>query len=654
MAFFIFIGLNAIMAFSANLLAYHYFKRSGFAEQLVTACVIFIAQVTFSILFLGVVVGNLSMFAILMMNTGISGTILFVLRKETGDSISSFREKVRDFCKYLISCRDYFLYIFLFLFLVQIVTLIIKIYYLPPHVSDVLNYHLPPVMEWLQQGNIPLQIDTPVDRINVRALGSGLLLFWIAKFFGNTMFIEFSQFFHSIFLLLISYTIMVKTGIKRNNALRYAVLIYFIPSVLIQSRTCQNHLILAAWTLAALLFTMDVFSGKRAPPTAPHIIFLSMSLGILAGIKLNSPQIIFVFFLSLLLSLGFNKSAAFKFIKENKLKIISGIFIILLLGGYWHIKNIILYHNPTGPYSPTEFAFSQGSLPGILQAMGEIFAKNAVEFPIRISDSLSQYIPGLPRISGFGIQFFVFGIISYIGILILIIKKRIKRNSFVGFAYIFSILLLLSYFLYYYDLYNHRLLLFFPVIGMFFWAFLLAHFRVTGKGLFSVYLDFLITAMIIFNISTCFFSGYANMEFKWKTLFTMRNAPARTTIKYFQYLPGLSPGEWAIIDRYLLPGEPIGYFGDKHSLTFQYYDNKMVRKIYHLGNFPGYELSGAENKCLVFAPEFKMALKKKRIRFIHLNFTSKEVVIKDKEIDHLAGSLYCLRWKNDEGENEKK
>ncbi|MFC2155900.1 hypothetical protein ACFLRB_05375 [Acidobacteriota bacterium] len=639
--------LNLIMAFSAYLLAYYFLKKSGFAEQLVTAFLIFAVQVTFSLLFLGVILQNLGVPAILTINLGISIIISITLRKEIKNSLGNFGSKSLSFIKFLRGSKDCFLTIFLILFIIQISILTIKIYHLPPHVSDALHYHLPPVVEWVQQEKIPLMIDTPVDRINVRALGSGLFLFWLAKLTGNTIFLELSQFFHGIILLLISYAIMLKTGVKKKNALRYALLIYFIPSVLLQSRTCQNHLILTTWILISILYLINVVYEKNNR----HIILLSMSLGILWGVKLNSPQIIFVMFLTLLLSAGFKKEAAVKFLQENKWRIIIGFGILFLLGGYWHIKNMILYHNPTGPYSPGVFAFSRDSLPEIVAAMMDIFIKNVREFPIRISDSSSYYIAGLARISGFGFQFFVFGLISYIGIFFLIIKKRIKRNSVVGFFWMFSVLLLTSYFLYYYDLFNHRLFLFFPVIGIILWAYLSAHLRLDTGKLFSTTINLLITVMLLFNMAACFFTGYSHMTFKWKTLFSSANARDRTTIKYFPYFKGISPGEWQIIDRYVAPKEPIGYFGDRHSLLFQYYDNKMTRRIYHVGSLPGYERTGKLNNYLRFSPEFKTSLIKRNIRFIHINFPEEKVCISDRNIDHISGGLYYYRWNKKKGEH---
>ena len=158
MQVFLFMMLNMVMAFSAYLLAYHFLKKPGFAEQLVTAFLIFAVQVTFSLLFLGIILQNLGVFAVLTMNLGISIIILVALRKEIKNSLGNFGSKSLRFIKFLAGSKDYFLYIFLILFVIQISILIIKIYYLPPHVSDSLNYHLPPVVEWVQQEKIPLLI----------------------------------------------------------------------------------------------------------------------------------------------------------------------------------------------------------------------------------------------------------------------------------------------------------------------------------------------------------------------------------------------------------------------------------------------------------------------------------------------------------------
>jgi len=100
---FIFILLNILMIFSSNCIAYKFFQKSNFSEQLITAFLIYISQITFSILFLGVVVKNLSIPFIFILNGSISLFIVFVLRKIIKESICHSYQRISDFFKVPVS-----------------------------------------------------------------------------------------------------------------------------------------------------------------------------------------------------------------------------------------------------------------------------------------------------------------------------------------------------------------------------------------------------------------------------------------------------------------------------------------------------------------------------------------------------------------------
>ncbi len=656
MSIVIFALLNTVMIFSSHLVAYTYFRKENFSQQLTTAFLLFIAQVTVSTLFLGVIIKDLSLGSICLLNAAISFVIFFILRKKIKASIRESWQKCVNFSKYLLETRDYFLYFFLLLFGVQIVILLIKIYYLPPAVWDAFTYHLHPVVEWYQRGMIPLYIDTPVERVNFKSLGSGLMIFWVFTFFRDTTWAELPQFFHGLFLMISSYSIMLKMNVRKNAALRYALLIYFIPSVLIQSRTCQNYLILTTLILITMMYTINILFRKKYS----QIILLFLALGLLLGTKLNSPQIIFVLFLALLVSKGFKKYNIFEFLKQNRRLITIGAGIALILGGFWYIKNIILFKNPLGPYVP-ELSWSEFFLTNLVN-VGETLIKNIWAFPFRITDVTTNYLPDLNHISGFGIQFFVFGIIAYISVIIFLIKKKISRNSIPGILLFFPVILLFSYFLYYYTEFSYRMFMFFPVFGLILWAFVQSNLKITKKH--RVYLDLLILCMILFNMLVCYYPGHIYREtydwktqfivkssldevnYKWKTLFSMTHPSDRTAAKYFPYISSGPSTPWGFIDAYVNPGEPIGYLGDRDSWVFPYFDNQMKRRIYHLQSLPGFNLTGKDNNIVKFSLRFKESVKRKKIHYIHLNFKKDKLKIKDKSVIPVTWKLYYFDWRD--------
>ncbi|UCH95895.1 MAG: hypothetical protein JSV88_03355 [Candidatus Aminicenantes bacterium] len=711
-----------VMIFSSHLAAYRYFKESNFSEQLLTTFLVYISQITFSVLFLGVVVKNLGILWILLLNGAISFLIIFMLRKTIRESIHQSYKKILNFSSDIFRAKDFLLYLFIFLFVIQIVLLLIKIYYLPPHVWDVFAYHLHPVAEWTQQNMIPSSIDSPVTRMNRNPMGSRLLHFWCLKFTNDIRWIELPQFIYGLLLVLASYSILLKLKVQKNVALRYAILIYFIPLVLIESRTCQDHLVLNSLTLMAALYFINVFYEKRYS----SIIFLSLALGLLLGTKISSPQIIFVFFLALLLSKGWNRVQVAGFLNKNKIQILLGLLVILLLGGYWFFKSGLIWRSYLGAarrilslkflligFLVLVLAFVLGKVSRkfrirelmkrhrmmvigivviililgsyvvithldlvktvvlgykspapllqkpsfyaeypVLNALKSRFLKNLLVFPFRIKDIglYTSYTPDFLEKSGFGMQFFGFGLVAYLVIFVYCITRKRYRSNMAGFILIFSIVLLLSYFFYYYSAANYRLFMFFPVFGLIFWAVVTTTFDFPKFSLRII--DGLILVMILFNISTCFFEGNMH-EDRWKTLFTIDNPLERTSVKYSHFFK-TGAETWEFIDQYMAPGEPLGYMGHLDSWVFPYYDNQLRRRVHYLRSMPGFRLVRIDRKRnrLQFNPRFVESLKRNHIHFIHINphgarhlrKIKKAIVIDDERVFRVTKDFYYFKW----------
>jgi hypothetical protein len=206
----IFILLNFLIVLSSYVTALRFSGKSPFSEKLVATFLVYTSQITFTILFLGVVLKNLGFPGIIILNGVISLVILAVFNKQMKEAFPDFFTNCRGTFSYLIQSRDYFLYFLIFLFSVQAILLLIKIYFLPPHVWDVFAYHLHPVVEWVQQNMIPTSIHTPVVRLNRNPLGSKLIHFWIVKFAQDLTWVELPQFVSGILLALTSYAMMLK------------------------------------------------------------------------------------------------------------------------------------------------------------------------------------------------------------------------------------------------------------------------------------------------------------------------------------------------------------------------------------------------------------------------------------------------------------
>jgi hypothetical protein len=569
----VFVFLNLLMIFSSHLTAYGCFKSVSLPGHLINTFLLYIAQVTVSVLFLGAIVKNLDIFYVILLNSMISLAIIFALKKSITPSITGSYHKLIGFSKYIFKSKDYFLYFFLFLFALQVMATLVKIYYLPPHVGDVFSYHLHPMVEWFQQGEILSYTDTPVWRANENPLGTKLVHLWFVIFFKNITWVEIPQFLFGLLLSLISCAVMLKLNIRKNSALRYAVLIYFIPAVLLQSRTCQDHLVFAACILGAVFYFIDVIYNEQYNLILPLFIVLSL----LFGIKKHSVLVIFALFSAVLLSRGLNGRRTMAFIKTNWSGIALGSVVMMSCAGYfiiinkrlyeglWYRHSGIFFTNIIMPlvialliffflrygfkkFKVWEFFKSRPMPPATAAALvllclsafviknrdflkpfflghqspvmitNRSFAqqypgfnskimKNLLAFPFRIKDIglYTPYTPDLLEKSGFGIQFFAFGLISYILSVPLCIFKKAYRNSVMGFVLIFSMMLLAVYFIVYFSWANYRSFIFFGVIGIISWAFILE--KLAIPNFYLRYIDVLMVLMILFNGITCFFEG---------------------------------------------------------------------------------------------------------------------------------------------------
>jgi hypothetical protein len=723
MAAYIFLLLNLLMIFSAHLVAYHYFQKANFSGQLITTFLVYVSQVSVSILFLGVAVKNLGWYWILLLNSVISLFIIFILRKTIKKSFYHSYEKILKFSKEVFGAKDFFLYIFVFLFVTQVALLLIKIYYLPQQVWDVFSYHLHPVAEWTQQNMIPAAIDSPVLRVNRNPMGPRLLNTWCLWLSNDIRWLELPQFIYGLITMLSAYWILLKINVKKHIALRYAILIYFIPLILIESRTCQDHLVLNGVTLMAAVYFLNVFYEKKYD----RIILLSLALGLLLGTKISSFQVIVVFFLALLLSKGWNRGQVVVFLSKNKTQILLAVPIILLLGGYWFFKNTLifkLYLNMArrvfslkllfigflvfflvfilrkvlrwqkfrvkelirkkrfiislilvflilgsfvvirhldvvktvvlGYKSPTPLLRSSSFYEDypLLKALQSRFLKNILAFPFRIKDIglYTPYTPDFLEKSGFGVQFFGFGLVAYMMMTVYCFIKKTFRTNIVGFILIFSLVLLSSYYFYYFTSANYRMFMFFPVFGLILWAFLFTIFDLPKY--YARIIDFLILIMILFNISVCFFEGNMDKN-RWKTLFTINNPLERTTIKYSPFFNKKAEA-WEFIDKYMTAREPLGYMGHYDSWVFPYYDNQLERRIHHLPSIPGFQLTNINRNTrrLEFNPKFVENLQNRHIHFIHINphgarqhkKYKKDIIIDDERVFPVTKDLYYFKW----------
>jgi hypothetical protein len=717
----VFILLNLLMIFSAYLAAYRCCKNSSLAELAITTFLFYISQVTLSVLFFGALVKNLAPGNLILLNSFVAAIIILVFRKSLRPALTGSYHKLSGLSKELFKSKDYFLYLFLFLFVFQATATLVKIYYLPPHVGDVFSYHLHPVVEWFQQGQVLSYIDTPIWRANENPLGTKPLHLWFIIFSRDLTWVELPQFLFGFLLSMSGYSIMRKIRVQKRNALRYAILIYFIPAVLLQSRTCQDHLVFAACILLAVHYVIAVFYLERAHAVLP----LFLSLGLLFSIKKHAVLVIVVLVFTLLLSRGFKGRRVLDFIKKNPgyLAAAAGLFIaysaffllakkklyeqlfsrysgtfvfymllalalaivllllvgrvikrlywpgffrrkprvitaavvlVLLCSAGWIIKNRQML-KPFFLGYPSPLISTNRNFAVDYPAFNNNFMKNLLAFPFRLKDLglYTVYTPDLLDKSGFGVQFFAFGLIAYAFAAAQWLFKKSFRDSITGFLLLFAVLLLAVYFAVYFSWANYRSFIFFAVIAIMLWSFMTE--KQGMKTYHLVLLDCLMVVMIVFNGVVCFFEGNMSAR-QWKTLLTLDNPADRTSTKYSPLLGTSKDNEtWDFIDRFMAADQPIGYLAGGAAWTFPYFDNRAKRRIYYLKSLPGFATVPEPTKGIVyhrleFTPEFKTGLILRGIHFLHINNHGvprrRKIVVPgdNTAIVKVTQSLYYVKW----------
>jgi hypothetical protein len=362
-----------------------------------------------------------------------------------------------------------------------------------------------------------------------------------------------------------------------------------------------------------------------------------------------------VIFLVFILGKGWKKFRVKELIRKKRFIFISLILVFLILGSFVVIRHLEVVRTVVLGYkSPTPLLQSSSFYEDypLLKALQSRFLKNILVFPFRIKDIgfYTPYTPDFLEKSGFGIQFFGFGLVAYIMMTGYCIIKKKYRTHMVGFILIFSLVLLSSYYLYYFTSANYRMFMFFPVFGLILWAFFFTIYDFPKY--YSWVIDFLILIMILFNISVCFFEGNMDKN-RWKTLFTINNPLERTTIKYSPFFNQKAEA-WEFIDRYISAREPIGYMGHYDSWVFPYYDNQLERRIHYLPSIPGFKLEKIDRntRCLEFNPIFIENLQHRHIHFIHINphgarhrkKHKKNIIINDERVFPVTKDLYYIKW----------
>ena len=428
-----------------------------FSDRLIGAFILGIAQIIVTEMLLGVIFSKLYPKPLFILNIFISFSVLiFVLfpgRRQRG----VFRE-IRDKASRIFSIirRDMVLSCIFILLLISVCWIIFLGYLFPSYTWDALWYHLPMVGYIMQSGAISenLAVFFIEQFINIFPKKIELFFLWNTIFLKNDAIIDLSQFLFTVIGILTIYSIARKLRIEEKSSIYSALLFFFTPIIILQSTTNYVDIAVSVLFLVAVNFLLynnpassnndedRGFSGDTRVP----ILLSGLATGILLGSKGSGPLFVAILIAAFLLQETAGYFNHFKLSNsarpenvhvkfKSHIKAVFSKYILLfflpvfLLGGYWYIKNWVMYGSPVYPMEISIFNFTifKGLYSGIIDPSPELINNlTFLQRPLYVWLERVKYYLYDSRLSGFGPVWFILflpGIVFMVSYAL--IKKRV-------------------------------------------------------------------------------------------------------------------------------------------------------------------------------------------------------------------------------------
>jgi len=441
-----YITVNLLLFSSWFFLLFRYKRFLSFADRLIGTFVLALAQIVLTEMVLGIVFKSLRATPLMILNLSISLFISFIglVRAEYKSFLSEMKDEFIRTIK-LITV-DKILLLISVIFIILICYILFLGYLFPPYTWDGLWYHLPIVGLIIQNGAIqenpaPFLID---QFMNIFPKNIELFFLWHIILLRSDVIVDLSQLFFTIVGIFTIYSIAVKMGMERRYAIYSGLLFFFTPIVILQSKTNYVDVAVSVLFLVALNFLIHKEHESR---TADISILLSgITAGILLGSKGSGPLFLIALTCMIVLREFLRYLNPFKLFYSgvigmreltDVLKQYLMFFLVpsLLIGGYWYMKNWVLYGNPVYPMeiSLMDFTIFKGLYTGIIDPAPDIILKlPPIERPFYVWLEKVRYYLYDSRFSGFGPVWFIISLPSVVLCILLSLKNGRFRFLFVS------------------------------------------------------------------------------------------------------------------------------------------------------------------------------------------------------------------------------
>jgi len=644
----IFLLVNGLVVFSCWQLSNFLLREhASLSLRVVATIILSFAHATIVVLLLGVVFRFLNAWSVPLLSVLVSALVLVFSRKWH----QPFLRPAGQAWSEMFSGRDYLLFIIAALCTLQALVLLMKVIWLPPHIWDVFVYHLPPAVEWYQQGFIPPVLDTSVARINGAPLGMTLLAYWFFIFFRDDFLVEMPMLLWALSVVPVSFAVMRQSGVSRSWSFKFSVLIFFLPIVLMQGVTNKDHLGLNIGLIAGLLFLAEFLKHRHFPLLA----LAATAFGLVLGYKIAAPIHIVVallMFSVLLLS----RHQALLPDRQSRLMLFKTIglsaVIVFAVSGYWYLRNLVVYGRLHGAYGTQlsaageSLASDSGAISVALGAFSKtgLLQSNISELLPRIFDHANDYGADLVHISGFGPQFAAFGLLALAVAIGAFFSARLRQQPIFLFSSV-AVLLFAALMFVNFNANSYRILSFFPMVLIAYAGVLLYCSGWLEHRWVSTMSSGIILLCIIWSGLTLLPPHYTNL-LRLKSFISLDH-DSRTPANYTSWFIRPRPSFYRIMDAVPVT-EPIAYVTDRASYsageegsdtwTYLYMDRHWQRKTHAL-HLPVYFDCGDRGEC-VTKPALKVFMIEKQVSLLSSCKINRCLKIRDEALIEILPGLY--------------
>ncbi|MBI5742069.1 MAG: hypothetical protein HZA16_15330 [Nitrospirae bacterium] len=571
-----YITVNFLLFAAWHVFLFRHRAVLSFAGRLAGAFVLGLTQITVTEMLLGVVLKQLYAGPLFFLNATVSALVLIgsaraVNRQRAVTDGSGARtnilEEISGTVAWLVSeiRNSLTLLAVSVLFILSVCWIMFLGYLFPSYSWDGLWYHLPIVGHIMQSGAVrEISNNSFIEQfINIFPKNIELFFLWNIIFLQSDVIADLSQ-LPFVFAGIISiYGLAVRLGVGSRHAIYAALLFFFTPVVILQASTNYVDVAVAALFFAAVNFLMaeDVaFSppfGKggqggllertevvaRLHHKNITTMLAGLATGLLLGSKGSGPLftgILSAVFIVREFRRGLTSSAlAYFFIP------------VFLTGGYWYVKNWLVYGNPVYPMEISFFNITlfKGLYQGIIEPAPEIINNlHPVTRPLYVWLEKVEYYLYDSRLGGLGPLWFILFLPCMV---FSIIHSFVKRN----YRFLAVFIIMTSAFLMHPRNWNPRYVIFIAGLGALSFGLALNYFLPERKMLRLIALA-LATYTVFVSNSPCItpkqIIQFMHLPPSERTI--ANHAPFNIDLHARQEY-----GHWTWINRNLQSGETLGY-----------------------------------------------------------------------------------------------